>query len=108
MFRFHVQGETNLPDPGCTPSYDQKFFNVIKFVKRKTPLNPVHMTVKQWYLLLLEENVTKREVDQDGRTELIPCRVEEKYPEVCWPGSKDRLHHLNQAPFPLCRCNSGD
>ena len=28
MFRFHVQGETNLPDPGYTPYYDQKFFNV--------------------------------------------------------------------------------
>ena len=44
----------------------------------KIPLNPVYMSVKEWYLLLLEKNVTRREVDQEGRTELIPCRVEEK------------------------------
>ena len=54
-------------------------------MKDKTPLNPVHMSVKEWYLLLVEKNVTKREVDQEGRMEMIPCRVEEKYHEVCWP-----------------------
>ena len=54
------------------PYYDGKFFDVIKYVKDKTPLNPVYMTVKEWYLLLLEQNVTKREVDQEGRMELIP------------------------------------
>ena len=123
-----------MPDPGFTPYYDQKFFNVIKFVKDKTPLNPVFMSVRQWYLLLLETNVTKREVDQEGRMELIPCRVEEKNPEVCWsesyrisrlPGlspdsksflfklihtllpSKERIHHLTQASSPLCWCNTG-
>ena len=31
MFRFHVQGETNLPDPGYTPYYDQKFFKLSYF-----------------------------------------------------------------------------
>ena len=53
-------------------------------MKDKTPFNPVYVSVKEWYLLLLEQNVTKREVDQEGRMELIPCRVEEKYPEVFW------------------------
>ena len=45
------------------------------------------MSVKEWYQLLVEQNVTKREVDQEGRMEMIPCRVEEKYPEVCWAES---------------------
>ena len=34
------------------------------------------MSTKEWYLFLLEKNVTMREIDQEGRTELIPCRME--------------------------------
>ena len=92
LYIFHIEGDTSLPvsvsvslpDPGYPPYYDQSFSDVIKFVKDKTHLNPVSISVKEWYLLLLEKNVTRREVDQEGRTELIPCRVEEKYPEVFW------------------------
>ena len=92
------------------------------------------MTVKEWYRLLLEKNVTMREIDQEGRLELIPCKVEEKDPTVFWaesyrisrlqglsPDSKsflfrlvhtllpsrDRLHHLSQEVSPLCWCNTG-
>ena len=92
------------------------------------------MTVNEWYKYLLEQNMTKREVDQEGRLELIPCKVEENYPEVCWAESyrisrlnglstgsksflfrllhnllpsKERLHHLSQEASPLCLCNSG-
>ena len=134
LFRFHVLGDTSLPDPGYTPYYDRKFFDLIKYVKEKTPLNPIYMSVREWYRLILEKNVTRREVDQDGRTEMIPCRVEERNPEVAWeesyrlsrlPGlspdsksflfklihtllpSNERLHHLNQQPSPLCGCNAG-
>ena len=45
---------------------------MIKYAKEKTPLNPVHMSVKEWYRLLVEKNVTKREVVEEGRTEFIP------------------------------------
>lgn len=134
LYRFHVEGDTSLPDPGYPPYYDQRFFDVIRFVKDKTPLNPVYMSVKEWYLLLLEKNVTRREVDQEGRTELIPCRVEEKYPEVFWSESyrisklsglspdsksflfklihellpsKERINHLTPASSALCWCNTG-
>ena len=36
------------------------------------------MTVKEWYKLLLEKNITMRNIDQEGRMELIPCKVEER------------------------------
>ena len=92
------------------------------------------MSTKEWYRLLLEKNVTKREIDQEGRLELIPCRVEEKEPQVFWsesyrisrltglsPGSKsflfrllhtlipsrERVHQLGQEASPLCWCNTG-
>ena len=104
-------------------------------MKEKTPLNPTFMSTKEWYLFLLEKNVTRREIDQEGRTEPIPCRMEEKHPEVFWsenfrisklsglsPDSKsflfklihellpsrERINHLTPASTALCWCNSGD
>ena len=87
LFQYHVLEDTTLPDPGFTPYYDKNFFALIKYVKNKTPLNPLQLSVRQWYLVLLEKNMTKREVDVEGRTELIPCKVEERNPEVCWAES---------------------
>ena len=134
LFRYHVLGELDLPNPGYTPYYDQSFFEVIKYVKEKTPLNPVFMSIKQWYRLLLEKNVIMRVVDQEDRMELIPCKVEDRQPEVVWPEvyrasrltglspecksflfqlvhtllpSKERINHLNPNTSPLCWCNSG-
>ena len=59
------------------PYYSQVFFGLIRGVKEDSNLNPVHLTVKQWYTLLLEKLVTTREIDDEGRRELIPNRVEE-------------------------------
>ena len=135
MYRYHVEGETTLPDPGYTPYYDVKFFKLIKDVKEKTPLNPLYMSVKEWYKLLLEKYVTIREIDDEGRMELIPCKVEEREPEVFWSESfrisrlqglspqnksflfrlihtllpsKERVHHLTPTTSPLCWCGTGD
>ena len=30
LFRYHILGETTLPNPGYPPFYDQDFFNTIK------------------------------------------------------------------------------
>ena len=135
LYRYHVLGETNLPDPGYTPYYDVKFFKLIKDVKDNTPLNPLYMSVKEWYRLLLEKNVTMREIDDEGRMELIPCKVEEREPEVFWSESfrisrlhglspqnksflfrlihtllpsKERVHHLTPTTSPLCWCRTGE
>ena len=98
-------------------------------------MNPIHLTVKQWYNYLLEKFVTTREIDQEGRRELIPNRIEELSPNVQWgelyrlarlhglsPSSKsflfklihqllpsrERVHRLIPANSPLCWCDSGD
>ena len=134
LYRYHVLGETHLPDPGYTPYYNQHFFLEIKKVKEESPLNPLFMTIKEWYRYLLEKNVTRREVDHEGRTEIFPCKMEERNPEVFWSESyrisrlkglspdsksflfrvihtllpsKERLHHLTPHVSPLCWCNSG-
>ena len=92
------------------------------------------MTVKEWYRVLLEKNVTKREIDEDGRMELIPCKTEQRNTQFEWSESyrlsrlkglnpdtksflfkllhqllpsKERVHHLTPTASPLCWCDSG-
>ena len=132
LYRYHVNSETDLPNPGYTPYYSKSFFLTIKYVKDNSLLNPVY---KDWYRFLMEKNVTRREIDDEGRTELIPCKVEERNPDVSWNEayglcrlkglspdeksfffklihtllpSKERLNHLTPNTSPLCPCASGD
>ena len=104
-------------------------------MKDKTPLNPLMMTIKEWYRFLLEKNVTMRELDQAGRSELIPFKVEMREPNVFWAESyricrlrglapddksflfrlihtllpsKERIFHLTSQGSSLCWCNSGE
>ena len=135
LYKYHVEGLTDLPNPGFPPYYGKVFFSIIKEVKDNTPLNPVHLSVKEWYRLLLERNMTMRKVDQEGRMELIPSKVEEREPQVFWSESyrisrlkglspetksflfkmlhtllpsKERIHHLTPTSSPLCWCNTGE
>ena len=75
-----------------------------------------------------------REVDNEGRRKMIPCKVEERDPTISWTNSyslcrlkglspdsksflfkllhtllpsKERIHHLT-ATSPLCWCDSGE
>ena len=57
LFRYHVLEETSLPDPGYPPYYDQQFFDHIRFVHQNSALNIRVMSIKQWYCLLLEQEV---------------------------------------------------
>ena len=97
LFRYHVEEQTDLPNPGLTPYYNLHFFQLIREVKEKTPLNPTYMSVNEWYKYLLERNVVKREIDQEGRQELITCKVEETHPGVFWSESYrlSRIHGLS-------------
>ena len=50
LYRYHVlEEQEGVPSPGFTPYYKKDFFDTIKKVHSNSPLNPVHMTVGQWY-----------------------------------------------------------
>ena len=85
LYRYHVLEEEGLPDPGYTPYYNHEFFSIIRKVHKESTLNPALMTIKMWYNYLLEETVTTRPVDDEGRREQVPCRVEERLPTAPWP-----------------------
>ena len=52
------------------------------------------MTVKEWYRVLLEKNVTKHEIDEEGRMGLIPCKAEERNPQFMWSDTRSFLFKL--------------
>ena len=58
LFRFHVLGDTTLPDPGYLPYYPPSFFQTIRHVHLETPLNILSMTTGQWVRILTEDGLT--------------------------------------------------
>ena len=84
MFRYHVLGDTIVPDPGFLPYYPVEFFQTIKKVHLHSPLNILSMSSGQWVRLLTEERLTM----QQGSNEYVPCRAEALSPksdwELCW------------------------
>ena len=82
LFRYHVLDDRTIADPGLPPFYNQEFFSFIRRAHYGSPLGVSLMSEKQWYQYLLEEEVTMAETEH-GR-ELIPCRAENKGPEIDW------------------------
>ena len=82
LFRYHVVGETGIPDPGFPPFYPKDFFSKIREVYLKPSFNVTTMSQKQWYNLLLE-NCTMELGDGDEMT-YIPSRVEVASPLTDW------------------------
>lgn len=86
LYRYYCLGDDSLEKPMMPPYYNQTFFDTIKKVVEDTPLNPIYMTVKQWYDFLIEE-VTMETVDMEGRQIPRKCRVELSYPDNDWAQS---------------------
>ena len=84
LYKRNCLKDETVPDLVLPPYYSRGFFNIIKDVVENTPLNPVHMSVKQWYRHLLETNVTMEKVDDEGRMMAKLCKVEERDPNTDW------------------------
>ena len=81
LFRYHVLGETSLPNPGFLPYYDQTFFNTIKHYCDTSPLSIPKMTTIQWFSRsLLEDRVLMQLHADDSPQVLLPVRVEQLNP----------------------------
>ena len=117
------------------PYYSRSFFDIIREVKEDLNINPIHLTVKQWYTVILEKFVTTRVIDDEGRRELVPNRIEERSPHIQFDRSyhlarlhgfspcsksflfkllhqllpfRERVSRLIPGNSPLCWCNSGN
>ena len=128
LFRYHVMGDTTVPDPGLLPYYQQSFFDTIRRVYLENPVKVNTMSIKEWSTMLTEENLTMDNTDMANR-KYKPCRAETYSPttdwSLCWRlyrlkglGSeitsfnfkllhrllvtKERYHVLTPAVSPLC------
>ena len=81
--RFCLLDDT-VPELQPPPYYSIAFFNIIKDVLENSPLNPIQLSLKQWYKHLLEITVTKEKVDNEGRMVPKKSKVEEREPHLDW------------------------
>ena len=85
LFRYHVQDEVSLPNPGLPPYYNMDFFEIIRHYHSNSPLNISVMTTRQWYRVLLEDQVLKTVPTDQSPSTLIPVRAETLHPGADWP-----------------------
>ena len=84
LYRSYVLLDDTVPTPPARPPYySVEFFNSIRWVKEKTPLNVATMSTSQWYRVLLEKEVTMAETD-DHNMEYIKSRAELASPSTDW------------------------
>ena len=73
-----------MPNPGFPPYYDVDFFNTLKHYHETSPMNIAVMSIKQWYKVLLDDQVLMNPTIGDMAPSLVPVRVEELSPEIDW------------------------
>ena len=134
LYRWHVLEDRSIKNPGNTPYYSQNFYSSIKQVVQEGLLNISGMTTKQWYRVLVENNVTMETIE-DNRRVWSPIKCELNFPDIVWDKTWElaqlrgldshlssflfkllhnilptasRLHRLNQKQTPACSmCPSG-
>ena len=84
LYRYHIMGELDLPNPGFTPYYDQEFFKLIAYYKNQGTLDVATMTIKQWYTVLVEDKLLMSPATEDSPAVLLPIRPEIRSPQTDW------------------------
>ena len=82
LFRWHVLDQHDFPEPVRPPYYSESFFSLLKQIPNNTPLNIAHVSVKQWYQILIEQGVTHTTDENDAPPCLIKTKFEEKFQQV--------------------------
>ena len=85
LYMWHVLGERNMTNPGQPPYYSTAFFSIIRDIHENSPLNVTWITVKQWYRILMEKEITHTCEDMNSPPSLIQSKVEVNHPEVSFP-----------------------
>ena len=86
LLKYHVLEDRSFSDPGVPPYYPENFFQTIKKMKDQGTLNISTMSSKDWYRVMLEDNITM-ETSDNGEARLIKCRVELQHPDNDWENS---------------------
>ena len=84
LFKYYVLGECLSNPPLLPPYYDISFFNIIKYYLQNCNLNVEKMTVKQWYIKLLKDQVLMTAATADNLPTFKLCRIEALHPDIDW------------------------
>ena len=83
LYRYYVLEERNFIDPGLPPYYSESFFGIIRKAYQKSNINILAMRSKDWYNLLLNQNLLMGETEGT----LKKCKSELKNPHIDWERS---------------------
>ena len=107
LYNYYCMDDDSLGIPALPPYYPHSFFRTIRDVMENTPLNPVRMSVKDWYRYLLEERVTHSHSvpgDLASLLELVKTRAEESGLEHDWPAIYELCHKKGLDPEKMSFC----
>ena len=76
--------EEELPNAGFTLYYDQHFFDTLRHYHETSPLNITTMSIKQWYSILMEDNLLMVPATENSPPVPLPVRVENMFPSNDW------------------------
>ena len=82
LYQWHVETKRDITCPTQSPYYDSSVYEIISKVKEEGILNIKTMTAAMWYRVMTEDNITHTPTG-----DLVPCKIELKYPEVDWKRS---------------------
>ena len=71
-----------MPNQGFPPFYDS---STISHYHLNSPLNIAILSTKDWYRVLLEDNLLMSQPNEDAPPSRLPTRVEALSPENDWP-----------------------
>ena len=86
LFRWHVLDDKTCNEPRNCPYYSSDFYSSIRQMVQDRLMNIATMSTKQWYLVLMENNITM-ELDADLRQVWKPVKCEIKLSSVTWDRS---------------------
>ena len=98
LYRWHVLGQRDIPNPGCPPFYSTCFFSIIRDTHENTPLNIAWVTVKQWYRLLMEKGITHSSEEPSVPAALIASKLETKHLDANWPNAYQLARKFGLSP----------
>ena len=84
LYHYHCLNDDIFGKPAPPPYYDAAFFEQIKKAMDKSHVNPIQMSLKQWYSYLLEEEVTMQEEFVAGPMVSKLSRIEALSPTTDW------------------------
>ena len=83
LFRWYVEEDRSIPDPGKSPYYSEDFFSFIRKVKEEGLLRLSSLKIRDWYRLLLEENILNvKDINGTLTKQLLKC--ERDQPDISW------------------------